>query len=360
MKTGNVYKRKQEDEMSVLILDTGNSVIKAKIARRERGEIAFPHALKPLSEAEYKSILSRSGKQAVLQDYVRVNGQPFVVGESAERHGLHSQRTGSSRYTKDYYGIFAASVLGRLYEKGMDVSIFGSHPPGDAIYREDLMKSVVGDWEVEVGGSERRFRVNYVNTFDEPVGGLMNVLLTEDGQHYQHTELNGGRSLVIDIGGFTTDWIAVNPGGEVDYGLARSVPLGIQNVVADFEASFRANNPQAVKDTPVLPPERIRRAIVTGVFEGAGRRYSCEKEVKEATNMVLSRIADTYQRIAGGALSWDAIVLTGGGSGLLYKRLLPILNHERVILADDLDSIHLANVRGGLKLWRLYEALQAL
>jgi hypothetical protein len=350
----------QEETMSVLVLDAGNSVIKAKIARRERGELAFPRALKPLTEAEYASILSRSGMQSTLQDYVRVNGQPYVIGNSAERHGVHSQRTGSSRYTREYYSIFAATVIGRLYEKGMEISIFGSHPPGDSIFRDDLMKSVIGDWVVETGGHERRFRVTYANTFDEPVGGLMNVLLTEDGQHYQHTELNSGRSLVIDIGGFTTDWIAVNPGGEVDYSLARSVPLGIQNVVADFEASFRANNLQAVKDTPVLPPERIRRAILTGVFEGAGRRYPCEKEVKEATIMVLNRIADMYQRIAGGAMSWDSIILTGGGSGLLYKRLLPILNHERVILADDLESIHLANVKGGLKLWRLYETLQIL
>ncbi|MCU0485170.1 MAG: hypothetical protein MUC85_03570 [Anaerolineales bacterium] len=48
------------------------------------------------------------------------------------------------------------------------------------------------------------------------------------------------------------------------------------------------------------------------------------------------------------------------GSGLLYKRLHPLLNHEQVILAEDLENIHLANVRGGLKLWRLYEALQVL
>ena len=53
--------------MSVVILDAGNSVIKAKIARRERGEIAFPHALKPLTETEYKNIISRSGKQTSLQ-----------------------------------------------------------------------------------------------------------------------------------------------------------------------------------------------------------------------------------------------------------------------------------------------------
>ena len=31
--------------MSVMVIDTGNSIIKAKIARRDRSEIAFPHAL---------------------------------------------------------------------------------------------------------------------------------------------------------------------------------------------------------------------------------------------------------------------------------------------------------------------------
>ena len=238
--------------------------------------------------------------------------------------------------------------------------VFGSHPPSDVRFRQDLMEAVIGEWSVEIGGTERNFKVTYANTFDEPVGGLMNVLLTEDGQHYQRTDINGGRALVIDIGGFTTDWVAVNPGGEVDYSLARSVPLGVQSVIHDFEESFRANNLKAVKDTPVLPPERIRKAIANGFFEGGGKKYPCEKEVQEATNLLLNRIADMYQRIAGGALGWDAIILTGGGSALLHKRLLPILNHERVILADEIGDLHLANVRGGLKLWRLYEALQVL
>jgi len=42
--------------------------------------------------------------------------------------------------------------------------------------------------------------------------------------------------------------------------------------------------------------------------------------------------------------------MRGGGSALLYQQLLPMLGHENIILADDLDCIHLANVRGGLKL----------
>jgi aspartate/methionine/tyrosine aminotransferase len=154
--------------------------------------------------------------------------------------------------------------------------------------------------------------------------------------------------------------LAVNPGGEVDYSLARSVSIGIQSVMEDFEESFRANNLEAVKDTPVLPPQRLREAIATGIYHGGGRKYICQAEADEATNLLLNQIADTYQRIAGGALSWDSIILTGGGSALLYESLMPILNHENVLLADDVNSIHLANVRGGMKLWRLYEALDVL
>ena len=111
------YTPERMDEMSVMILDAGNSIIKAKIARRERGEIAFPHAIKQLTEAEYTSILARAGASGPPQDYLRINGQPYVVGESAERHGVQVQRTGAARYTRDYYGIFAAAALARLYER---------------------------------------------------------------------------------------------------------------------------------------------------------------------------------------------------------------------------------------------------
>ncbi len=38
--------------MSVMVLDAGNSIIKAKIARRENGEIAFSHAMRQLTESE--------------------------------------------------------------------------------------------------------------------------------------------------------------------------------------------------------------------------------------------------------------------------------------------------------------------
>jgi hypothetical protein len=341
----------------VLVLDAGNSIIKAKT---EEKEIDFPHALHLLTEIEYNNIMTRSGFSGPPTDYMVINGKPFVFGESAERHGMLTIRSGAARYTRDYYGIIMATALARVFEQGGEVSLFGSHAPGDVEYRKDLMLSAIGEWRVRRADREVVFRVTYANTFDEPVGGLMNVLLTTDGLHYQHNDIRHGRTLVIDIGGHTTDWLAVNPGGEVDYSLNESTPIGIQGVMKDFERSFRANHREVTKDVARLPPIRVREAIKTGVFSGGGRSYPCEGEVNEATSVLLNGIRDTYQKVAGGALPWDTIVLTGGGSAMLYERLLPILNHERVILSDRSDENHLANVRGGLKLWKLYKAYNLL
>ena len=110
--------------MSVMILDAGNSIIKAKIARRDRSEISFPHAIRQLTESEYRGILARSNASKSIADYVRINGQPYVIGESAERHGVLTQCNGPARYSKDYYGILAAATLGLLYDRSREVSIF--------------------------------------------------------------------------------------------------------------------------------------------------------------------------------------------------------------------------------------------
>jgi predicted nucleotidyltransferase len=110
---------------------------------------------------------------------LKINGKPNVIGESVERHSISVQRSGAARYTRDYYVLLAIAAIARLYDRGREVMVFGSHAPGDMKFRDDLMKAVIGDWEVEVNGQTSHFRVTYANTFDEPVGGLMNVILTE-------------------------------------------------------------------------------------------------------------------------------------------------------------------------------------
>lgn len=339
---------------NVIVFDCGNSIAKAKTAGRE---VAFVSALRELTEADYMRVVERAqGRPG--PDYLRVNGKPYVVGESAARHAARlTRRTGAARYEPDYYGVLLAAALSRVYRQSGEVALFASHAPRDLEYRRDLGRAALGTWHVEVDGQERAWRVSYVNTFEEPLGGLMNIVLAEDGQHYQRTDINGASALVIDIGGYTTDWLAVKPGGELDYERADSISAGITDVIRDFERSFRANNREALKGTEALTPEQLREALNTGRLRGGGRVYHCENEATEAANILLNRIADSLQSLVGGLFQFNAIILTGGGSAMLEQPIRRMLGHGNVLLADEPQDLHLANVRGGMKLWRLYEHL---
>jgi len=338
-----------------LVFDAGNSIIKGLTGGGK--ECEFPHALQLLSEAEYQNILTRAGQRGAGDDYLRINGQPLVVGESAERHGVITRRAGAARYTPDYYGLLAGAMMARCYQTGGDVRIFASHAPQDLDFRSDLMSACLGKYHIEINNQERSYFVKHVNTFDEPAGGLWNVILSSDGGSYRRKDINEGWILVVDCGGHTIDFLSLAPGAQADYSLNVSVPVGINQAVADFEKSLRSNNRAAFKQVNSLRPQRVREALASGVFVGGGREFDCENEATEATSNLLNQISDAYSSQTGGGFNYDTIILTGGGSAMLYDRLLPVLNHNRVILAEESEHIHFANVRGGLKLRKLYDHL---
>ncbi|MFC2055692.1 hypothetical protein ACFLV7_15555 [Chloroflexota bacterium] len=159
----------------MIVLDAGNSVIIAKIARKEHGEVSFSLALNQLAETEYKIILSRSKNIGLSREYMLINEQLNAIGEGTEQHGVQTQRTGSARYTRDYFGVFATVVLGMLFDRWREISIFGIHPLSDSKLSTNLMETLIGDWHVEIDGRNRHFWVTYANTFEEQVVGLMKV-----------------------------------------------------------------------------------------------------------------------------------------------------------------------------------------
>lgn len=331
-------------------MDGGNALIKG--TTKGGKEDCFPHMLVPITDSDYQKAIIRAGKDGLSPDYVRVNGQPYVVGESAERYGVNQVRYGADRYVPEYYGIIAAALMGRLFKQGGAVSFYGSHAPGDLQYREDLIGAVMGEWYVEVaGGQEKRLDVTYALTFEEAQGGWSNVVIPPCA-----TDLASDNVLVIDVGGWSTDYIGVAPNGKLDYSVQHSEQIGIRNVVDFFTRELRANNPKVFKsDTRGLRPELIREAFETGFYRARGDRLACRDEAEQAINIILNRVLRAYQSEGQGASRWDSIILTGGGSGFLYHRLRPLLEHSRVFPASAFEDIHLANVRGGLKLWKLFE-----
>ena len=339
-----------------IVLDAGNSLIKFK--RNDGVEGEFPHALKSISDTDLGHIKTSANR--LPEGYARVNGVAYAYGEQAERYGVIDRRVRAARYTADYYGVFVALALALSYQRGGDYALFGSHAPGDVDYRDDLMTAAAQQWEVEIENRTTTYDVKYVNTFDEPQGGLMNVILTEDGTHYRNPSINGGNSLVIDIGGRTTDWLAVKAGGDVDYSLKVSTSRGIHDVLEQFETELKKRYAKEFKAAPDANAKRLRDALTTGVYKHKGRELDCAAEVDSAVNVLLNAVANAYTTRARGGADFDSIILTGGGAGLLHDKLLPILDHAHVVLADEMGSIHRANVRGGLKLWKLYDSQGAL
>lgn len=339
--------------MNALALDSGNAIIKAKSSG---GEIAFVHALYQLTDAEYHRVTTRSGE--IHSDYIRVNGVPYVVGERAERHGTVERRTGAARYVPEYYGVFVATALARMYAQSMrNIYLFGSHAPADVDYRDDLMGSAVGTWEVEYQGKMKTFRVSDANTFDEPLGGLMNLVLNRNGITYKTKEINDGVTLVLDVGGHTTDGLVIDPGASVDYSTAHSERIGILGVLRQFEKDFRSNNAAKLRNTNTIAPQRLRDGLRTGKMNLGGLgTFDCHEEADAACSEIVNKIKDVYNSYYGGSASYDYLVLTGGGSALLYTRLVDALGHNQIYLAErELDELHLANVRGGMNLYTMYE-----
>lgn len=343
----------------IVVLDCGNGDVKAV---NSTNKIIFPHALAQLTEQQFGTVELRAG--IIPPGYVKVNGTPYAFGRAAEAYPSVRQATGASRYTKDYYGVLVSAALSFLYSSSATISILGSHPPGDVAYRDSLMEAALGSWEVESGSRTCRFEVNTANTFDEPHGGFMNIILDQNGTSYEAggKRIADGHSLVIDVGAKTTDWLAVNPNGEIDPSLAFSVDEGIRGAINSFKRSLRHTYRDEVLFRSMtedqMRPDRVREAIAKGEFRAAGRTWPCEDEAEQSISSLLGSIWRVYMSDVGGPGRWDTIVLTGGGSWFIYEQLLEMLNHDNIILASsDITNLRYANVDGGMKLWKLWKKL---
>lgn len=349
--------RKKKNDHFV-VLDGGRSLVKAKTQSKEH---VFPHALTQITEAEYRQVQNlRDGDEW----YMRINGVPFAVGERAMTKGYQARKTTSERYNEIYYGSLLAAMLYRLYDKPIkDVFVYASHPPVAVEYRHEIIASAKGKWTVEGVSGERTYVVNDARCFDEPVGGLMNLIISESGKSYLNSDVKDGSTLGIDIGGQTID-VAPIDNGRVDYTSITSRDGGIIEVEERFQKLLRATHKSKLKSANFIKPQRIRDALKDGVFDaGAFGHIPVHDMVREATDDIIVRISGLIEEY-GGITAYNNIVLTGGGAGLLYGRICEYFNHNAIVqelgrdyihLADDIENVHLANVRGGYKLLKMFQ-----
>lgn len=342
--------------MKPFILDCGNDQIKSTAIGGAINEDCFKHIIVQMTEGDWRRIMGRSGVSD--EDYFVINGIPYVIGEKALRYGSFKRENGAARYTQEYYGLFLALAMARVFRRSVkQVFLMGSHPPGDSDYRDDLMAAACRQWRVEWRGEILTFDVVDANTFDEPLGGWANTVLRKDGQGYANVSVNNGTSIVLDIGAYTTDGLVIDRGGNVDYGRAESATVGVLDAVEQFKKDFRTNNKQLLKGVE-LDDMEVHKAVKTGQFDLRGLGVKdCSVEAREVRNLLIADVLKFYDSYGGAAL-YNTLILTGGGSALLEKELRERIRHNNIILANtDPNELHMANVRGGLKWYRMHELL---
>lgn len=336
----------------IVVVDQGNYEQKIATAAREW---SIRHALVPLDGRTYNDLMARAGRKGH-PDVAVINGQPYAFGSMAEQLGFQGRRVGSDRYTADYYGAFFALALFNVFPKGnQNVILYASHAPKDLMYRGAIRNAAEQEWTVESSGETRTYDVKASYFFDEPMGGLMNLVLDTTGRKHRYKSLLSGRVLVIDVGGFTTDF-AVMEDGQMNYTAMRSIVGGTLDIEEKFVNLLRTHYAEEFQSVQTFRGDRVRKALETDVMNmgGLGKK-DVKAEVSAAKVDLVRAIADRYRRM-GGVTQNDFVVLTGGGAALLEGELMDALGHEQMFLAcgdgEEMD-MRFANVRGGLKVMRM-------
>lgn len=341
---------REYDASGFVTADVGHALVKGVT---DYSSACFVHALAQIDETSWHNDKLRG---ILNQDYYIVNGVRYAIGLEAERKDPgQCRRSGASRYTKDYYGVLVAIMLFRLIGSGHDdITLYASHAPEYIQYRDDILKAARGTWTVEDhNGLRKRFKIKQVFFFDEPTGGAMNIILNSTGTAFQQPEMQRGRLLAIDIGGFTVNVARIENGRLVD--VDGDPHQGVIAAEEELTRYIRRELRKKLKDMDEITPGLVRDALATGYYDAGGYgMQDVQQAATRATNGVISAVLSRFKRY-GGIAGSNYVILTGGGSGAFEDRLRAVLEHPYVYLASSSDDVHFANARGGRKMLHFYK-----
>lgn len=332
--------------LPLFVIDAGNAFVKWTTGDMEG---LFVHKVAMLTPHEYDEGLKRYGKTAAL-DFVEIDGNSYAVGATADIANVQ-HRTGAPKYQRDYYGVLLANAIARAFIHNPDalsngIRVMASHASRDYEYRDELINSIKGRWQFQCGGRAFSFSVKEVETYEEPFGGYARLAFVKNKRGQWTSPLHGAEVGIIDIGGGTCGTLRVNENGNVQYGQAKSGGQGMNQVTERMRSLLKQRYSDLFQTGAEIPDDRIRRAIATGIYRGGGMELEVSSLVETACNPLLNEVDTMFMSQLGGRGATDVIALTGGGNAVLFERVIDRLGHKDMRLADDVESLQFANVRG--------------
>lgn len=323
--------------------------------------ISNEHAIVEVDEAYFRNV-QHYYKNEPGYHLIEWNGRYFITGVQAYSvQPTLEPTTGRAKYRAEYYGVLFIRNLAEQYRGNPPkaVNAFLAHPPGDREHTMALMKSVAREWKFKVNGVPVQTSVRYVDTFEEILGGVMNVSLGTDGKPMDD-RLNGtGPTLVFDLGGGSLDLARLHKDGSIDFDkVMDSVRVGVNSALH----SAKDNADRRFKELLGDSEDGIPMQMIIEMFEDAehtmtfyGEKHDCKMIYEQAAKNVIRQCATAVRDFTRGLAGYNMILLTGGGSALFNDLICSELfprHHKRgnIVRSDMSRDMWKANVKGGRKM----------
>jgi len=359
------YRKPTPDEPLWVVLDAGNSDVKAMLYGAYGEEIVFPQMVRKVAGAEYQTLQQTYRyKRAQFEgsSIFESGGQGYVVGQHATGVGSGIQLAGAQKYRRDHLGAILEAVLIQLSPTDHnDVHVVIMHPPGiNTENIKDLMDALKGVHRIEVAdGRPLVYKVREIIPLEEPVAALQTFLLTQDGHSYKNLPIKlrpGATFLTVDVGG----WISVmvrcrmDRSGKIETNLATAIPIqaGIQNVLATLQAELKNAYPVELARLQNIPRQIMNDALIDGeTIYIKGVAYGCKAQIDNAMQAIGAPIRQEFTTRFEEGVSDVAIVVSGGGGGTSGDYLKEhVLNHPSIFAAEpDKEYMRFGAIRGASK-----------
>jgi hypothetical protein len=367
MATQTQIEKFRQERPALVVIDAGNSRLKACLADDSTSEIELIHEIVFPGESEFNRMKKRAQNKAIeyegaefftkcYRDGMHINA---MIGEGVTKNARSNKLTGEAKYREGYFEVLVASLLHRLLPNGHKDIWLAIATPSDGVDYLDRIKEIIGGFhKVEtLSGDTISYNVRKLVFWEEPEGGMLRFLARNELAKKAISINSGERIIVIDIGGKISSMSVVRIDNDLEpkvlYGESpQPFNIGIMDAIENFGIELKGLYPQEfqLRNTAESIPEYMKQeGIRTNQVFLSGEPFNVEQARLNALANILDQIETRYNRDLAGGKAARHIIVTGGGGGLLLPILrLDVLKHSSVHIADDTSTIQFANLRGGV------------
>jgi len=260
---------------------------------------------------------------------VVIDDEKWVAGVEPDRlQGWDRELHGDYPATKPYKALFYAALL-LSEQKEIDVLVTGLpvNQFMDPELRKALKKRLEGEHQIT---PKRAVTVKSVVVVPQPAGAYMDIVnSTEDGDLLD--VLHEGKTIVIDPGFFSVDWVALE-GGEVRYHSSGTSLKAMSVLLKTISLLIQEDH----GSSPGI--DKIEKAIRSGKDEILlfGVKVGLKEYLDKASfGVAQNALTPMRTSMREDGMDADVVLLAGGGASAYKAAAKELFPKSRIVMAGD-------------------------